>query len=843
MVGQSTIQLFNLLFQQLVITNHSIKRNAGYLARQEIERILAPLRADPLRLEPFGFKVYSQNDEDGILAEIFKRVGIRTGIFCEIGVQDGLECNSLFLIHQGWRGTWVEADETQIPAINEKFQQLLTSGQLHVQNEYAKPENINRLLTEGLSRIAGKADELDFLSIDVDGMDFYLLQSLELKPKVICIEYNAKFPAGVIRCPVFDPNYRWQGTDYMGASLSAFDELARTMGYTLVGTNITGANAFFVRNDLTANRFVSDSSSEALYNPPRYYLMIDHFIDQVGHRADFGAYESTDRYKKVLQPQNTESVEIKKNISRNGNLVRNGIEPAVNQWMPLNYQSNFETWPPLDAGKWIEFNPSCIQLPSGRWLGVIRRDNYPPVPGMGTIWTVELDDCLRPIGTPHLLLARSEDPRAIVVGSRVFIFYCVIEHSEDGHFSGASMCIAECLVNETDAPAFLHIHQILQLPKNPLQKPSTGTAHENWEKNWVPFPLSSEQIGIIYSHAPWTVLTLNVNASSNQRNFENAYQGPNLEWAWGQIRGGTVPVPAPSVFGENLLITFYHSSARVGSRKLYFVGACIFDAKAPFTPRLITHSPLLVAPYNTGAHQFGWNFAGSVVFPLGAQPLENGYRLLCGRDDGSIATFLIENEALLPRLEPISVPLILHNSQSETLNGSHEPLIPWPFDESALHLARLLVLMHHGHGVFIDAAPGDGAATARLASHFERSFVFVPDESAKNRIKKLFAINEINTAELFIGDIHIHEDIAHEIKLICINDGAAVETVLERIQYLLIKHKPVLAFTLPAENEAADKIQRLLSDCAYTCEAIFPFTPLSRLAIPSETRADYDWLV
>lgn len=204
---------------------------------------------------------------------------------------------------------------------------------------------------------------------------------------------------------------------------------------------------------------------------------------------------------------------------------------------------------------------------------------------------------------------------------------------------------------------------------------------------------------------------------------------------------------------------------------------------------------------------------------------------------------MIENEALLPRLEPISVPLILHNSQSETLNGSHEPLIPWPFDESALHLARLLVLMHHGHGVFIDAAPGDGAATARLASHFERSFVFVPDESAKNRIKKLFAINEINTAELFIGDIHIHEDIAHEIKLICINDGAAVETVLERIQYLLIKHKPVLAFTLPAENEAADKIQRLLSDCAYTCEAIFPFTPLSRLAIPSETRADYDWLV
>ncbi len=316
MVDQSTIQLFNLLFQQLVITNHSVRRNSGYLARQEIERILAPLRADPLRLEPFGFKVYSQNDEDGILAEIFKRIGITTGTFCEIGVQNGLECNSLFLIHQGWRGIWIEADETQIPAIKEKFQQLIESGQVHIQNEYAMPENLNQLITESLCKITDKKVELDFLSIDVDGMDFYLLQALELKPKVICIEYNAKFPAGVIRCPVFNPNYRWQGTDYMGASLSALDGLARTRGYTLVGTNITGANAFFVRNDLTADWFVSDSSPEALYNPPRYYLMCDHFIDQIGHRADFGAYESTDRYRKTLQPQNTVPARIKKNISK-----------------------------------------------------------------------------------------------------------------------------------------------------------------------------------------------------------------------------------------------------------------------------------------------------------------------------------------------------------------------------------------------------------------------------------------------------------------------------------------------------------------------------------------------
>ncbi len=92
------------------------------------------------------------------------------------------------------------------------------------------------------------------------------------------------------------------------------------------------------------------------------------------------------------------------------------------RWVPLNCKNNFEIWPPLDVEEWIEFNPCCIQLPSGRWLGVIRRDKFPPIPGMGTTWTIELDDCLRPIGVPQLLLQPGEDPRAVVVGSRVFVF-------------------------------------------------------------------------------------------------------------------------------------------------------------------------------------------------------------------------------------------------------------------------------------------------------------------------------------------------------------------------------------------------------------------------------------
>ena len=121
-------------------------------------------------------------------------------------------------------------------------------------------------------------------------MDVYLFEALSCAPKVLCIEYNAKFPPSVSRRPVYSESYRWQGTDYMGCSLTALCESARAKGYTLVGTNLTGVNAFFVRNDLLGAVFDPDPRIEALYNPPRYYLITDHYSRQVGHRADFGPY-------------------------------------------------------------------------------------------------------------------------------------------------------------------------------------------------------------------------------------------------------------------------------------------------------------------------------------------------------------------------------------------------------------------------------------------------------------------------------------------------------------------------------------------------------------------------
>jgi hypothetical protein len=290
MTNDEQVSIINAFYQLAASLNSQMKRNASYLARLEIEKLREQVRSNPNRLEQFGYKVYSQNDEDGILEEIFRRIETPMGSFCEIGVQNGLECNSLYLIHKGWRGSWLEADLSQKQPIEHKFGYIMNNKRLSVGIGYITPDNVNSAIAQSLNAIEIDHQCLDFLSIDIDGMDIYLLEALTIRPKVICIEYNSKFPPPLYKRPVFNPSYSWKGTDYMGASLTAVNDSAMHMGYTLVATNFPGVNAFFVRSDLIEGKFDESLTMGELYNPPRYHLSHDYFSDGVGHKPDFGLY-------------------------------------------------------------------------------------------------------------------------------------------------------------------------------------------------------------------------------------------------------------------------------------------------------------------------------------------------------------------------------------------------------------------------------------------------------------------------------------------------------------------------------------------------------------------------
>ncbi|HEX4328107.1 MAG TPA: hypothetical protein VH105_14890 [Burkholderiales bacterium] len=233
---------------------------------------------DPKRLERHGWKAYSQNDEDGILAEIFRRIGTRHKSFVEFGCGDGLENNTVYLLAQGWRGLWIDGADVNTTLIGQGFAPLIERGILQVRNAFIDRDNI-----DGMIAAANLGAEIDLLSIDVDGNDYYFWDAITcVNPRVVAIEYNGKFRPPVDWCMAYTREYVWAGSDGMGASLTALARLGEKRGYRLVGCNLAGVNAFFVRQDLAGDLFAEPATPEHLFQHPRYDLI---YAYRGGHGA------------------------------------------------------------------------------------------------------------------------------------------------------------------------------------------------------------------------------------------------------------------------------------------------------------------------------------------------------------------------------------------------------------------------------------------------------------------------------------------------------------------------------------------------------------------------------
>src|SRR5580693_6196543 len=243
-----------------------------------------PRNSDERRLLRFGYRVYSQSDEDGILHEILRRIGSGSRTFVEIGAGDGLENNTLFLLAQGWRGLWIEASARKVAAARKKLGRLVTEGRLRVEKHFVTASNID----EKIRRLA-PAPEVDLLSVDIDGNDYHVLRAIRsIEPRVIVAEYNAKFPPDVSWVMEYNEAHRWDESDYFGSSLKALETLLAERGYSLVGCNLLGCNAFFVRSNLAADPpFCSPFTAENHYEPPRYFLLPAY---DSGFPAGFGPF-------------------------------------------------------------------------------------------------------------------------------------------------------------------------------------------------------------------------------------------------------------------------------------------------------------------------------------------------------------------------------------------------------------------------------------------------------------------------------------------------------------------------------------------------------------------------
>lgn len=263
---------------------------------------------DPLAIENFGYKVYSENDEDGILQELFRRIGTETKEFIEFGVGNGLECNSHYLLHCGWHGLWIEGDSSSCRQIGYRFRPVIKTGRLKVKHAFITRENIDKLIA--CNRNADRKESApDFMSIDIDGNDWYVWEAVKsVRPRLVCIEYNGKFPPDMNWKQAYDRKHKWDHTDWQGASLKAMELLGRKKGYVLVGTNLRGANAFFVREDLYLKEsFFEGDTAEKLYNPYRKELVFaapGHpsgycLVGQEENRGFLNYYDSKAHYRRA----------------------------------------------------------------------------------------------------------------------------------------------------------------------------------------------------------------------------------------------------------------------------------------------------------------------------------------------------------------------------------------------------------------------------------------------------------------------------------------------------------------------------------------------------------------
>ena len=79
-------------------------------------------KEDKMNLRNFEKKVYSQNGEDGIIEEIFNRIGTTNKFFVEFGIENGTECNTRHLLEdKGWQGLWIDGSFDNVMVARKRF--------------------------------------------------------------------------------------------------------------------------------------------------------------------------------------------------------------------------------------------------------------------------------------------------------------------------------------------------------------------------------------------------------------------------------------------------------------------------------------------------------------------------------------------------------------------------------------------------------------------------------------------------------------------------------------------------------------------------------------------------
>jgi hypothetical protein len=230
-------------------------------------RLLASNSAHLLpRLQEVGFRKYSQFEEDGMLLYIFALITPLNRRCMEICAGNGRECMTTnLIINHGWWGVLFDGNERNVSDgkrffANHKDTFLCPPT---FTAAWVTAENVNELLKK-----AGATGPVDLLSLDIDGMDYWVWKAITvIQPRVVVCEIHSQIPPDKALTVPYDPKFVCQSEDFRGASLAAMCKLGRQKGYRLIGTHRFGFNAFFMLNGVGEAYFPEVEPASCLNDP------------------------------------------------------------------------------------------------------------------------------------------------------------------------------------------------------------------------------------------------------------------------------------------------------------------------------------------------------------------------------------------------------------------------------------------------------------------------------------------------------------------------------------------------------------------------------------------------
>ena len=199
-------------------------------------------------LREVEFQVFSQFGDDGIIQWLINSLEIPHQTFVEFGVQDYQESNTRFLMmNNNWSGLVMDGAEENVARIRDA--EYFWKFELFAETAFIDCENVNSLIAS-----APFDPEIGLLHVDLDGVDYWIWKAIScISPIIVVLEYNSVFGVDrAITVPYDKSFYRTNAhfsNLYFGASLPALCDISEEKGYSLVGCNSAGINAYFVRRD------------------------------------------------------------------------------------------------------------------------------------------------------------------------------------------------------------------------------------------------------------------------------------------------------------------------------------------------------------------------------------------------------------------------------------------------------------------------------------------------------------------------------------------------------------------------------------------------------------------